>query len=76
MVSCTLHLRQDLGEWVLKVVVTEDYQGTAEPLQGTAVWRAPLTATEWDGDVLSAVLSALHRWVEMTMAMGALADLD
>jgi hypothetical protein len=66
MVSCTLVVRQELGDWVVSVVLTEEYGEGFEPLKARAVYHYPLTASEWDADALGAVLSALHRWSVMT----------
>lgn len=67
MVSLTLHVRQDLGEWVVTATLTEDYGDGLEPMKARAVSRLPLTGQEWDSDPLWAVLSALGRWSGMTM---------
>lgn len=68
MLSLNIHLRQDLGEWGLTAVLVEDYGAGLEPARSTAGWQAPLTAEEWDHDALSAVLSALQRWLDLTIA--------
>ena len=67
MLSLTVVLRQDLGEWVLVATLTEHYGQGLEPCQSRAVWQSPLTGPEWDCDPLTAVLSALQRWSGMTM---------
>ena len=67
MITLNVHVRQDLGEWVVQAILTEDHGPGFQPERSTAVWRAPLTASEWDADALSAVLSALTRWSEVTM---------
>lgn len=68
MVSTTIHVRQVLGEWQLVATITEHYGIGLEPAVSRTVWLSPLTGPEWDSDPLSAVLSALQRWSEMTMA--------
>lgn len=67
MLSLTIHVRQDLGEWSLSAVLVEEYGQGLEPCRSTAVWRSPLTGPEWDHDPLSAVLSAVARWSGMTI---------
>lgn len=67
MLSLNVHLRQELGEWHLSAVLTENYGAGLEPAKSTTVWVVPLTGTEWDADPLVAVLSALARWSGMTM---------
>lgn len=67
MVSLNVHIRQDLGDWTLTAVLVEDYGQDLEPARSTTVWVSPLTGPEWDGDALTAVLSALARWSGMTM---------
>jgi len=66
MVTMTVHLRQELGEWHLSAVVTEHYGAGLEPAKATAVWTSPLTGLEWDLDALAAALLALRRWSELT----------
>ncbi len=68
MITLNVHVRQDLGEWVVQAILTEDHGPGFQPERSTAVWRTPLTGTEWDSDALSAVLSALRRWSEVTIA--------
>lgn len=68
MITLNVHLRQDLGEWVLYAVLVEEYGPGLAPHKSSAVWQAPLTEAEWDGDSLSAVLSALQRWSDLTRA--------
>ncbi len=67
MVSMTLVLRQDLGEWHIVATITEHHGAGLEPDQSRAVFTLPLTEREWDSDPLSAVLSAVARWSGMTM---------
>lgn len=67
MVSLTLHVRQDLGEWHIVATLTEHYGAGLEPAQSRAVWTQPLTEREWDSDPLTSVLSAIARWSGMTM---------
>lgn len=66
MLTLNVHLRQDLGEWTLVGVLVEDHGPGVERFESRTVWKAPLTASEWDGDPLSAVLSALRRWSDLT----------
>lgn len=61
MLTLNVHLRQDLGEWVVTAHLQESYGEGLEPLASSCVYHFPLTAAEWDGDALSAVLSALQR---------------
>lgn len=67
MLTLTLHVRQDLGEWRLSAVLVEEYGRGLEPAKSTAVWQSPLTGAEWDSDPLTAVLSAVARWSGLTM---------
>ena len=67
MVSLNLHVRQELGEWVVTAVLVETYGNGIPPDTSTAAYRYPLTDQEWDGDPLSSVLSAVARWSGMTM---------
>ena len=67
MVSLNLHVRQELGEWVVTAVLVETYGNGIPPDASTAEYRYPLTDQEWDGDALSSVLSAVARWSGMTM---------
>lgn len=67
MLSLNVHVRQDLGEWTLSAVLVEEYGRGLEPAKSTAVWRSPLTPSEWDADPLTAVLSALARWSGVTI---------
>lgn len=68
MLSLTVHVRQDLGEWVLNATLVRDLGKGTEPEVSSTVWTGPLTDPEWDGDDLSAVLSALARWSGVTMS--------
>lgn len=74
MLSLTLHVRQDLGEWVLNATLVRDHGRGLEPEVSSAVWTRPLTEQEWDSDDLSAVLSAIARWSGMTISEGSLTD--
>jgi hypothetical protein len=67
MISLTVNLRQSLGDWILTAVLTEEYGVGFESCKSRTVWQAPLTEAEWEGDPLSAVLSAVQRWSEVTM---------
>jgi hypothetical protein len=67
MISMTLNLRQDLGEWHLVATLIETYGEGLDPAKARTVWASPLTGLEWDSDPLTAVLSALQRWSGMTM---------
>lgn len=67
MVSLNLHLRQELGEWVVTAVLIQTYGNGVPPDKSVAEYRYPLTEQEWDEDVLSSVLSAVARWSGMTM---------
>lgn len=67
MVSLNLHLRQELGEWVVTAVLVETYGQGLAPAASHAEYRYPLTEHEWDADVLTSVLSAVARWSGMTM---------
>lgn len=67
MVSLTVVVRQELGEWVVTATLVETYGQGLEPVKATAVSRLPLTGREWDSDPLWSVLSALGRWSGMTM---------
>ena len=76
MVSLTVHLRQDLGEWYLRAtLVSEHGVGIPSEISGTS-WQSPLTGAEWDADDLSAVLSALARWSGMTIEDASRKRLD
>jgi hypothetical protein len=66
MITCTLVLRQVLGEWSLVVSLHEDHGFSGGPEASSGAYHYPLTASEWDADALSAVLSALRRWSDMT----------
>lgn len=74
MLSLTIHVRQDLGEWVLNATLVRDNGRGLEPEVSSTVWTAPLTEPEWDSDDLSAVLSALARWSGMTISESSLTD--
>jgi len=67
MLSLTIHVRQEMGEWALQAVLVEEYGEGLEPVKATTVWRGPLTGPEWDADPLSSVLSAVARWSGMTI---------
>lgn len=69
MMTLNVHLRQDLGDWTLIAVLVEDHGAGCERYESRTVWTAPLTGPEWDGDALSAVLSALRRWSEVTTSV-------
>lgn len=66
MVSCTIVLRQVLGEWDLTLSLSEHYGSDAEPERFLGHYHYPLTGPEWDSDALTSVLSALRRWSDMT----------
>jgi len=67
MITLNVHVRQDMSGWTLTGALTEDH-GSGLPVErSTTVWSSPLTATEWDSDPLTAVLSALARWSGMTI---------
>jgi hypothetical protein len=70
MITMTLTVRQILGEWQLKAVLTESYGPGIPSARSTAVWQAPLTEREWSDDALGSVLSAVARWSGMTMEDG------
>lgn len=76
MLSTTIHVRQNLGEWHLVATITEHYGEGLEPATSRTVWISPLTALEWDSDPLTAVLSALARWSGMTIEDHLRIDLD
>ena len=67
MLSLTIHVRQDLGEWVLHATLVRHSGSGFQPEISETSWQAPLTGPEWDSDDLTAVLSALGRWSGMTM---------
>lgn len=67
MLSLTIHVRQDLGEWALYATLVRDDGAGMEPEVSQTEWHRPLTEGEWDADDLSAVLSALARWSGMTI---------
>lgn len=66
MVTCTIVLRQVLGDWHLTATLYEGQGGLPERSTARATYIFPLTAYEWDSDHLSAVLSATRRWSDMT----------
>lgn len=68
MLSLTVHVRQDLGEWVLNATLVRDLGKGTDPEVSSTVWQGPLTDLEWDSDDLSAVLSALSRWSGVTIS--------
>jgi hypothetical protein len=63
MVTINVHVRQDLGEWVVTAVLTESHGAGLAPSVSTSEYHMPLTEREWDSDPLSAGLSAVSRWV-------------
>jgi len=67
MITLNVHLRQDLGEWVLVAVLEETYGEGMEPVKARAVWQSPLTGFEWDSDPLTAAWSALRRWSDLAI---------
>jgi len=68
MLSLTIHVRQDLGDWVLNATLVREAGAGLDPEVSSTVWAGPLTEAEWDSDDLSAVLSALLRWSGVTMS--------
>lgn len=66
MLSCTIVIRQVLGDWTIVATLQETYGEGLEPLQARSHYTFPLTGPEWDADPLGAVLSALGRWSGMT----------
>lgn len=74
MLSLTIHVRQDLGEWVLHATLVRDFGKGFQPEPAGTSWTSPLTEAEWDSDDLAAVLSALARWSGMTIESGAFRD--
>lgn len=74
MLSLNVHVRQVLGGWTLTAVLTRDLGDGFQPEVSTAVWESPLTATEWDADDLTAVLSAVSRWSGLTIESNRLHD--
>lgn len=67
MLSLTIHVRQDLGDWALYATLVRNDGDGMEPEVSQTEWHVPLTEHEWDSDDLSAVLSALARWSGMTI---------
>lgn len=67
MLSLTIHVRQDLGEWSLHATLVRHAGNGFQPEISETAWQMPLTEQEWDSDDLSAVLSAVARWSGMTI---------
>ena len=76
MLSLTLHVRQDLGDWMLYATLVRNDGVGLEPEVSQTEWQAPLTEAEWDADDLSAVLSAVARWSGRTIDSEALNHKD
>jgi hypothetical protein len=68
MLSLNLHVRQDLGQWTCTAVLTRAAGAGIEPEVSTSLYSMPLTDLEWDGDDLTAVLSAVARWSGWAMS--------
>lgn len=76
MLSLTLHVRQELGEWSISATLVRDLGRGFQPEVSSGVCRLRLTELEWDEDDLSAVLSAVQRWSVVTMSSPSLERLD
>lgn len=68
MLSLNLHVRQDLGQWTCTAVLARSAGAGIEPEVSTSLYSMPLTDPEWDGDDLTAVLSAVARWSGWAMS--------
>ena len=66
MMSLNVHVRQELGEWVISGTLVESHGKGLEPDVSTNDLRLFLTDEEWSSDPLTAVLSALQRWLGVT----------
>jgi hypothetical protein len=66
MLDLNIHVRQELGEWLITGVLVESHSGTWKPDVSTHEMRLPLTDREWSQDPLTALQSALQRWLGVT----------
>ena len=68
MLSLTLHCVQVMGEWQIRATLVRDLGKGFQPEVAWGSSSLALTGEEWDTDDLTAVLSAVRRWSEVTMA--------
>jgi hypothetical protein len=66
MLDLTVHVRQELGEWVISAVLSESHGTGLEPDVSTTSARLFVSGWEWSQDPLTAVRSALLRWLGVT----------
>ena len=61
MLHITIHVREDLAEWLCQIAITESYGAPLKPVTVTRTFPLARTSDEWDSDPLTAALSAVSR---------------
>lgn len=66
MVSATIKITQVMDSWIVSASVREDFNGLDEHDYSHSGAVLPIVDDEAEADALTALLSALGRWVAVT----------